>query len=263
MAAIITTSLFVAIFALFYGHYHFYHSVEKDKDQLFNKNGNTERPVVQQDLRDLPQLLVDYLKKVGVEGICSDCHLTFKQRGRIRKNASSKWMDFSAKQLMSAVPIGFIWAAKSFPLFVKDRSIMGIGETNVSLFGLLSIGKKQSHKIHESALNRCLAELPLYPIAFLNKAITWKVLNENSLKANLIVDNTKAKGVFYFNENGLIERFESERYRGEVLDEFVGKFGDYEVLSDLYVPTKMKALWKLKEGDFEYFNCEIMDYRID
>ena len=26
---------------------------------------------------------------------------------------------------------------------------------------------------------------------------------------------------------------------------------------------KMSAIWKLKEGDFEYFNCTITDYNID
>lgn len=262
MGTVVIIIVSFLVFILFYGHFHFYRLVEKDTNLLFNKNGNTEKPVVSDDLKNLPKLLADYLNEVGVEGKCRDCHITIRQEGSIRKSPKSKWMDFSAKQLMSAVPLGFIWAAKSFPLFVKDKSVMGVGETSVSLFGLLRVAKAQSKKTNESALVRCLAELPLYPVAFLNKSIEWDVLNGNSMKATMIVNNVKAEGVFYFNENGLIERFESERYRGEVLNRFIGKLEEYEILSGLYVPTKMKAIWRLKEGDFEYFKGKIIDYRI-
>lgn len=263
MGAIVIVIVAVLVFALFYGHYHFYRAVEKDKNLLFNNNGNTEEPVVLDDLKGLPKLLADYLKEVGVVGKCRDCHLTLRQEGQLRKRPKSKWMYFTAKQFMSSVPIGFVWAAKSFPMFVKDQSIMGLGETNVSLFGLLTVAKEHTEKTNKSALVRCLAELPLYPVAFLNKGISWEVLSENALKATVIVDHTKAAGVFFFNAHGLIERFEAERYRGDDLEKFVGKLEEYKTLSGLFVPTKMKALWKLKEGDFDYFEAEVMQYRID
>ena len=263
MAAIITAIVFISIFAIFYGHYHFYHAVNKDKNLLFNSSGNTEKPVELDDLKDLPKLLVVYLNKVGIKGKCRDCHLSVKQKGRIRKDADSKWMGFSAKQFMTSAPLGFVWAAKAFPLFVKDKSIYGMGEVSISLFGVLPLGKQQSIKTNKSALARCLAELPLYPVAFLNKGIQWETLGENSVMAKVSVNGTQTEGIFFFNEEGLIDRFESERYRGEVLERFTGKLGDYKMLSDLYVPTKLKAIWNLDNSDFEYFEGEVVDYRID
>lgn len=263
MAAIIGLIILVLAFAIFYGHYRFYSLVEEDKRLLFNHMGNTEKPVDLKDFEELPELMLNYLKEVGVQGKCKDCHLTLKQNGRIRKNPKSKWMDFTAKQFMTSLPTGFIWAAKSFPMFVKDKSVLGVGETFVTLFGLFSIGKEQSVKTNESALARCLAELPLYPVTFLNKNIEWEVNNENSVRAKIVVEGTKVAGEFFFNDNGLIERFESKRYRGETLEKFTGQMKAYKTFSGLYIPTKLKAIWNLSEGDFSYFECEITDYQID
>lgn len=263
MAQLVVTIVILLTLLLLIGQYRFYFLVEKDKNELFNLSGNTEKKVVSTDFEQLPDLLVRYLKEVGVEGKCGDCHLTLRQRGRIRSSAKGKWMGFNAKQFMSAVPLGFVWAARAFPIFVKDKSIRGIGEVSISLFGLVPLGKQQSHKTNTSALARCLAELPLYPIAFLNKGITWETMSENALRAKVVVEGTQTEGIFFFNRNGLIDRFESERYRGNVLERFTGEMGEYKILSDLYVPTKLKAIWHLDGEDLEYFEGEIVAYRID
>lgn len=262
MAIIIGLVVFVLAISLFYGHYRFYRFVEKDRQLLFNHVGNTEQLVGSNDFKNLPKLMVNYLKEVGVEGKCNDCHLTLKQTGRIRKDVKSKWMEFTAKQFMTSVPIGFIWAAKSFPVFVKDKSILGTGQTLVTLFGLFD-RKDQSYKIDRSALGRCLAELPLYPVAFLNKNITWTVIDDLSVKAKITIEGTTAEGVFFFGRNGLIRRFQSKRYRGDGLEQFTGEMAEYKTFAGLYVPTRLRAIWNLKEGDFDYFECEIVDYQID
>jgi hypothetical protein len=263
MAALIVSIIVVLAFVMFYGHYRFYRWVEKDKRLLFNHSGNTEQLVDSDDFKELPELMVNYLKEVGVEGKCKDCHLTLKQHGRIRKDAKSKWMDLSAQQFITSVPTGFIWAARSFPMFVKDKSVVGIGETFVTLFGLFTIAKERSEKINQSALGRYLAELPLYPVAFLNDRISYKTLDDRSVSACITIEGTTAKGVFSFNKNGLIQRFESERYRGADLERFTGEFYAYKTFAGLYVPTKLKAIWNLKEGNFDYFIGEIVDYQID
>ena len=263
MATVVGLVVFVLVLSLFYGHYRFYRLVERDKQLLFNHVGNTEQMVNSNYFKSLPGLLVRYLKEVGVEGKCKDCHLTLKQMGSIRKDFKSKWMDFTAKQVMTSVPMGFIWAAKSFPVFVKDKSILGAGETLVSLLGLFDTSEGHSNKINESALGRCLAELPLYPVAFLNKNISWSIVDDHSVKATITIEGTTVEGVFYFDHSGLIQRFESYRYRGENLERFTGEMTEYKTLAGLYVPTKLRAIWNLKEGDFDYFKCEIVDYQID
>lgn len=248
---------------LFYGHFRFYHSVEKEVSDLFNAMGVKETLVTKEDLEYLPEKLRNYLLKVGVIDKCKDCHVTFKQAGRIKTGQDKKWTDFTATQYMTADSPNFIWSARSFPIFIRDKSIKGKGEVRVSLFGLKDIAKSNGHKTDESALARCLGELLFYPVGFLSDAITWEDLKNGSLKATARAGETEVEGFFFFNEDGLLYRFEAKRYRDETLENFTGIAEDYQMKNGLFIPTKMRAIWNLMEGDFEYFNCTITAYNID
>nr|WP_298927457.1 DUF6544 family protein [uncultured Allomuricauda sp.] len=263
IALVIVVFVLALVLCIFYGYYHFNAQVEKDKEQLFNLTGNSEKLVTKEDLVHLPNSMKNYLIKVGVIGKCRDCHAIIKQSGQIKQRQDGKWMHFTAKQFMTAKPVGFIWAAKAFPIFVKDRSIEGVGEVNISFLGLKSIAVHQSKETDESALGRCLGELVFYPVGFLNNTIEWKEIDKNLVKATIIVGSTATNGIFHFDENGLIDRFESKRYKAETLEDFTGKIENYQTKCGLSIPTKMKAIWNLKNGDFEYFNCDIIDYRIE
>ncbi|NNL08743.1 MAG: hypothetical protein HKP38_05925 [Croceitalea sp.] len=245
------------------GYLRFNHLVQTDKNMLFNLKGNTEKLVTEKDMAHLPQILKSYLIKVGVLNQCRDCHITFKQVGSIRQKPNAKWTQFTAKQYMTADVPGFVWHARSFPMFIRDKSINGTGEIMVSLFGLKKVAMANDGKIAQSALCRCLSELPLYPIGFLSPLITYNVNEDNSLTAVLEINGTVAESTFSFNSEGLIHQIKAERYKDDVLENFTGYFENYQKINALYVPTKMKAVWNLKKEDFEYFNCEITDYAIN
>ena len=248
---------------LFYGHYHFYRSIEKEVNIMFNAHGKKEKPVTLKDLDTLPDQLKHYLLKVGVIDACKDCNVIFKQTGRIKTGQHKSWTDFTANQYMTANAPNFIWSAKSFPMFIRDKSCNGNGEVKVSLFGLIDIAKTNGKKTDESALARSLGELLFYPVGFLSETISWEVMPEGSLKAKVLVNQTTAEGIFYFNAEGLLYRFESKRYMGETLENFTGIAEDYKQMGELFIPSKMRAIWNLKKGDFEYFNSTITDYKID
>lgn len=248
---------------LFYGHYHFYRSVEKEVSEIFHLIGKKETPVTHKDLEALPEKLRDYLLKVGVIDTCKDCHATFKQIGRIKTAQDKKWTDFTATQYMTATTPNFIWSARAFPLFIRDKSIHGKGEINVSIFGLKDVAKIKGPKADESALARCLGELLFYPIGFLSDTISWESLENGSLKAKVNSNNTKAEGIFFFNEDGLLHRFECKRYKDETLVDFTGIAENYKTMGELYIPSKMRAIWNLKDGNFEFFNATIAEYKID
>lgn len=255
--------LFLPAFIIFYGMYHFSASVEKEKEALFNNVGKREQTIIQQDLETLPPQLKSYLTKVGVIGKCKDCHVIFKQNGQIKTGQDKKWTSFTATQYMTPGVPGFIWSARSFPLFIRDKSSNGKGEVRINLFGLKDVAKFEGYKTDQSALSRCLGELLFYPIGFLSDVISWEELGNGSLKAKVDIDGTKAEGIFYFNEEGLLFRFESRRYMDDTLERFTGIAEDYKTIDGLYIPTKMRAIWNLEEGDFEYFNCTITKYWID
>ncbi len=251
------------IFSAFYGYWKFNHDVEKEKEAFLNSQGKKENRIVTADLEHLPVLMQEYLKKVGVLGKCRDCHIVFKQNGRIRSSPNKRWTHFNATQYMTAEPAGFLWSAQTFPIFVRDKSIDGRGEVKVSFMGLKDLELSSGPETDQSALARCLGEYIFYPVGFLNKAISWEEIDEQQLKVKTTYKNTTVEGIFQFDELGLLQRFQTQRYKGDQLTDFTGLAEDYKLILGYYVPTRMRAIWNLAEGDFEYFNCSISDYRIE
>ena len=77
------------------------------------------------------------------------------------------------------------------------------------------------------------------------------------------MNGLQTEGIFHFNQDHLPYRFEAKRYLDESLEDFTGIAEDYKTMDGLLIPTKMKAIWNLKGGDFEYFNSTITNYHIE
>jgi len=248
---------------LFYSAFRIRKSITLEKEELFGLFDNNQRLISNADLDRLPAKLKSYLIKAGVIGSFRESNVSFTQKGQIKTAQNKKWRHFKAKQYMSSRLPGFIWSATSFPLFIRDKSFEGVGEVKINLLGYKNLATFHGQKINESALVRYLGELMFFPIGFLSKDIEWENNSKGSLKARLKVRNVVAEGVFYFNDDGLLHQFKSRRYMGETQESFTGIAEDYTMMAGMYLPSKMKAIWNLNNGDFEYFIAQITDYRID
>ncbi|MFD0863776.1 DUF6544 family protein [Sungkyunkwania multivorans] len=263
LAVIFIIIITTIVIILFYGMAKFNFKVAREKERFFNKYGTTEKQVMIDDLDRLPLMVQNYLKQVGVLGRCRDCHVIFKQRGKIRAKPEAGWKHFAATQYMTSVHPGFIWKANVFPMFIRDKSIEGQGEMTIDLFGLTSIGVFKDERISQSALGRCLGELVCCPMGFLSRDISWEKVNDMAIRATLSYENTVSSGVFFFNGEGLIERFESMRYKDEKLVQFIGKYDEYSIFNGLKIPTKMTGIWNFPTMDFEYFNARMTHHNIE
>ena len=101
----------------------------------------------------------------------------------------------------------------------------------------------------------------------LDKRITWSERDTHSLNATLTVNDLSVNGVFYFDDKGLINRFETKRYfesNGKyTLEDWSAILDSYSTFDGILLPSKGRVIWNLKEGDFEYFNFEVVDYKRD
>lgn len=247
---------------LIIGLLNFNYKINKEKAELFFSTTKGEENITMQDIEQLPELIKNYLIKTKALGKCKDCNLILKQRGKIRTDVNKKWLHFIAKQYMSWKHPGFIWKAKSFPMLVRDKYLNGIGEVNVNLLGLKSIGIAKNEKVNQGSLIRYFGELTFYPHGFLDKRITWSEINKSSIKGTLTLENTSVTGTFYFDKDGFVKSFKAKRYKTDSLENFAGLVSDYKTFDGMFIPAKMKAVWNLEGIDFEYFNTTITDYKI-
>ncbi|WP_299215392.1 DUF6544 family protein [uncultured Aquimarina sp.] len=237
-------------------------NVEKEKEALFDANIKSDDKILLEDLDTLPDLVKNYLIKVGVVGKLKHCNVVFNQKGKIRDNPDKSWLQFTATQYMSSTNPGFIWKAKSLPMLIRDKSMNAKGEIKVSFLGIKNVAQFSGLEVDQSSLGRYLGELIWFPIGFLDSDISWKTIDVKSVKAIMIKGKLTLEGIFFFNQNGLIDRFETKRYRDLRLEDFIGEVGAYKNYDGLLLPESMTAIWNLKGRKFEYFKSTIVDYKI-
>jgi len=103
----------------------------------------------------------------------------------------------------------------------------------------------------------------IIPGYFVLENVKWKTVNDNILQATLTDNGIVVTGLFYFNEEGLLYKFETEdRYYSLGKNKYKkvkysGIVDSYKEQSDLRIAEKVKVTWHLQEGDYEYFKGTI------
>ena len=241
--------------------------VEQEKTILFSSETTDDNRITLKDLDQLPKLLKNHLIHSHVVGTQRVLNLTIKQKGKIKVDRKKDWMEFTATQYFSSSYPGFVWYAKVFPIYVRDKFLDNKGEVKVSFLGLKTIAVATGTEVDQGALLRYLGELVWMPSGLLDKRITWTERNAHSLNAILTVGDLSVNGVFYFDSKGLINRFEAKRYfesNGKyTLEDWSAILDSYSTFDGILLPNKGRVIWNLKKEDFEYFVFEVTDYKMD
>jgi hypothetical protein len=120
-------------------------------------------------------------------------------------------------------------------------------------------------EMNESAAVTFLSESLIVPTCALQPYIKWEFIDQNRAKAILEYKDIKVEGIFIFNDKGEFTKFETDNRYMDLGD---GRFekhkwtavaSNYIQKNDLKVPSKMKAIWNLPQGDFEYFDGTITE----
>ena len=246
---------------LIIGIFSYDQKIEKEKKALFATT-KTSVSISEEDLNGLPKLMKDYLLKVGVVGKPRYCNVVFRQSGTIKTDPKKDWLQFKATQYVSSENSGFIWKAKAFPIFIRDKFQNGQGEVKVNLLGVKNLAVISTPETDQSSLGRYFGELLWFPMGFLDDDITWVEIDDETIKGTIVKGNLTFEGYFLFNKEGLITAFRGKRYRDLALENFRGEAQDYVLMSDILIPKTMTAIWELEQGDLEYFKAAIIGYEV-
>ncbi len=263
---IIVTILIITFVLWGIGKISFNRMIKQEKAALFNSKTTDSSTISLKDLNGLPELLKNHLIQSHVLGTKRTLNMRIKQKGKIKVDRNKDWMPFTATQYFSSLNPGFIWNAKIFPIYVRDKFLNNKGEVKVSFLGLKTIAVAAGKEVNQGSLLRYLGELVWFPSGLLDKRITWTERDAHSLNAVLTVGDLSVTGVFYFNREGLINRFEAKRYfesNGKyTLEDWSAILDSYSTFDGILLPNRGRVIWNLKEGDFEYFNFEVVDYKM-
>jgi hypothetical protein len=241
--------------------------VANERSALLAAAGTPEPAIVTEaDVARLPDPVGRWLRWSGVVGQPVPRSVRLTQEGRFRMGEGRSWTPFTAEEVFTTDPPGFLWytemtMAPWVSVVGRDRYADGAGSIEMRLLGLVPVADASGPDLDRGALLRYLNETLWFPAAAVTRAITWEPIDPASARATISHAGVSAAAVFVFDEHGRPLDMRADRYdmgRGAVAPWSTpltawGEFGG------VWVPIAGRALWRYPDGDFPYVELRITD----
>jgi len=223
--------------------------------------------VKQKENSHLPPLINNWLLATkGTQMIPSRVIVT--QQGSMRSKPAGPWMSFNATQHYTVDPPGFIWssqieAAHMITIAGRDKFEDGKGNMIIKPLYLYKIADTSGPEMDQGTMLRFMGELIWFPEAATMDYFRWEKINSTSAAVTMTFNGTTAKGVFTFDDNGLVKSFSAERF-GNFDGQFRKEMWEVRVIEHReinghLIGNKCEVTWNLKEGDFTWLKLEVND----
>ncbi|HEX8278300.1 MAG TPA: DUF6544 family protein, partial [Segetibacter sp.] len=253
-----------------YGDCEFKHLVRNELQVFLSKAKPEKRIVTKEMIQTLPVVIQKWLLQSGVVGKELIYTVRLKQKGQMRLKPDGKWMPVEAMEYFTVDTPGFIWianvnAGQLMHLAARDKYDHGKGQMLIKALSVLPVVKTEGKEIDQGTLLRYLAEIVWFPSAALCNYISWEEAGPSSAKATMKYGSIEASGIFTFNEAGEVIQFEAQRYyqrkEGATLETWIitTDTTSFKEFDGIRIPAKSSVTWRLKTGDFTWFNLEVTD----
>ncbi|MCB0280909.1 MAG: hypothetical protein KDD94_15495, partial [Calditrichaeota bacterium] len=180
------------------------------------------------------------------------------------------WLAVSAEQWFTTETPGFIWradvgAGSLLQFSGRDQFIDAKGKMLIKAYGMIEVVNADGPKIDQGAAVRFLSEIIWFPAAATADYISWEQTDSLSATATFSYLGQTVSGIFKFNESGQLISFLAARFYDKS-----GKLENWLITIDpqsetefesVLVPTQASVTWQLAEGDFTWYDLEIIDLK--
>lgn len=235
----------------------------KDKSEFLERNKSCETELFTEELiKDLPEPLKKYLRVCGYINTPVPVNANvYWTESWLKLSPEKDWGELHTSQFNSVKPIGRVAYMKftSMPVAARDLYRDGYGEMNGKLFNLIKVVFDNSKQAAQSSLITTFCEFMFIPGYLLLDNVKWEQLDEYSVRGTLADNGFNVTGIFYFNNDGLFTHFETDdRYYTTGKNTYMKvKFSAivdrYKKQDKLTICEKVKIIWHLPEGDYEYY----------
>lgn len=273
--ASIPNLIIILVALVAFAQFRFEQKADKEIEEILESAKTESRQNITEDmLTGLPVPVQKWLKQSGILGKEKINNIYLAQNYQIKLKPEQKdWYSAKAEQYTTTLPPAFVWTAdmKMMPLlyaFGRDKFIDGEGEMLFKLLSLFSVAKDgYNPQINESALQRFLGEMVWYPSAALLPYIQWEEIDHNRAKATMTYKQTSGTGVFYFHEDGKLDKFIADRYMGSgpnaQKQEWIVNILEHRDFEGIHLPSKGSATWKLDSRDWTWAQFEITEVKFN
>lgn len=255
-----------------YGKWRFNEMVDEELKSYQIETTENSEIIMEKDILHLPEVIQKYIRRSGVIGKEKIAKVYLTQKGEMRTKPDANWMKVEAWQYFKPIKPSFLWVAdvKAAPLLHlsgRDKYENGKGHMLIKALSLFPVADSKGPTIDQGTMQRYMAEIIWFPTAMLEPYIKWEAVGNNQAKATMNYGGVEASGIFTFAENGDVVSFETKRYydrkEGATLETWFISIREngYKEFSGIRIPAKSSVTWKLKDGDFTWFNLEIVEVK--
>lgn len=266
--SIIICLIIIGTIATLLAGYSFNKRVAEDVQRLFSSAGTgTETMIITEaDAAELPPTVQKWLKYSQVIGKEEIRTVRSQQKAKLRLKPEGSWMSAQANYYHSALEPGFVWQAKIkaapfIHIAGRDMYQDGRGNMLIKIQSMKTVADARGPEIDQGSLLRYLAEAVWYPTFALSKYVTWDEVDPHSARATMSYKGVTASGVFKFNDRGEVTSFEAERYMERQGNYSLAIWSvlmtDYKEFDGILAPSRGEVVWKLKSGDFNWYQFEV------
>jgi len=245
------------------------HAIDGEAKALLGRsperNGSA---IVEADLARLPPPVRRWLVASGVVG-CERAHtIRLKQRGELRSEVDQSWMPVQAEQYFSVDDPGFVWKVEAtmmrvLPVTGRDRLVGGEGHMLIKVASLVDVADAADDKIALGAMLRFLGEIVWFPSAALSPYIVWEPVDDARARATMRYGARMVTAEFTVDGRGRVTGVTADRYLGGGPDAKLTPWfipcTEWRVVRGIEMPVRGNAIWRLPQGDFDYYRWEILD----
>ncbi|MFA6506754.1 MAG: DUF6544 family protein [Treponemataceae bacterium] len=239
-------------------------SIEAGK---INPDKPSKQRITEKTIADAPELIKNYLRKCGyVDKPAIRNGEIHWENSFHRKNSKSAFEKLSYKQFNSVINVSRNVYIKSKITELLEKSVNGVGKWQITLMRFFKlIDLDDASLLAKSTLAMLLFEFSLLPSFFLMDGVTYGEQTDDSIVVNFIAGTVAVSGTFYFGNDGMITRFETDdrlyAENGKALRKvrWIGKIEGYTEDDGITHPAKVVESWELEQGEFDHFKGEIGD----
>lgn len=235
----------------------------KDKSELLERNKAYKREIFTEEvIKELPAPIKKYLRVCGYINTPIPINANvYWAESWIKMSPKKEWSKLQTIQFNSVKPIARVAYMKfsSMPVAARDLYRDGYGEMNGKLLNLIPVVFDNSRQAAQSALITVFCECMFIPGYLLLDHIKWEYIDEHTVRGILTDNGIEVSGLFHFDKDGLFTRFETnDRYYATGKNSYKKvKFSaiveSYKMQDKLKINEKVKIVWHLPEGDYEYY----------
>ncbi|MBS1773163.1 MAG: hypothetical protein JST82_09890 [Bacteroidetes bacterium] len=270
MKTILTNSVIVILLLIVtaaIAYWNFNRSTQTEAARILQTSQHTQSEIVTLSMiQHLPLSVQKWQINSGVIGkeLTRTVHL--KQQGYMRTSLDGKWMHTKAEQWFNVSKPAFVWAAKvnmnSMLFFTGcDKFENGKGDMRIKILALIPVVHGTGKETDQGTMLRYLGEICWFPSAALSAYLHWEPINDYSAKATMTYNGMSVSAVFEFDADYNLKGISAKRYKGSgdeaALEDWYIPCTEWKVLNGVKIPVKGDAIWKLKEGDLNYYKWEI------